>query len=70
MVSVVDEHLGVLIRLERWAVRVVSEEHLVELVSCDISSRVVDLRLVIDVDARGASVRWVVEDLAWERIVY
>ena len=69
MVSVVDEHLGVLIRLESWAVRVVSEEHLVELVSCDIASRVVDLGLVINIDAWSASVRRVVEDLAREWIV-
>jgi len=66
MVSEVEEHLGVLIRLEGGAVGVVTKKNVVEVLGGNGFARVVDVRLVVVVDALSASIGWVVEELSWE----
>ena len=66
MVGVVDEDLGVGVRLESGTVGVVSKKNVVEVLGGDIFSRVVNLRLVVDIDAGDTLVCGLVEELSLE----
>ena len=66
MVGVVDEDLGVGVRLECGTVGVVSKKNVVEVLGGDIFSRVVNLRLVVDIDAGDTLVCGLVEELSLE----